>query len=66
MIIRYKNYINSYQELPIRWLFEDFYRVIDTKLFLLKTIELGIVFEKIEDNDYESYIYNKDLPEVSE
>jgi len=58
MIIRYKNYNNPYQELPIRWLFRDFYRVTDIKLFLLKTIELGIVFEKIEDKDYEFYIYS--------
>jgi len=59
MIIKYKpTYMH---ELPVRWIFKDYYRVTDEKLFFLKVIEYGVVFEKVEDSDYELMIY-RDLP----
>jgi hypothetical protein len=45
--------------LPIRWVFEDYYRVYDEKLFLLKAIEHSVEFETISYEDYVDLLYRK-------
>lgn len=57
MIIKFQGYPN--QDIKsIRWLFKDYYRVIDEKLFLLEVINHEIVFVKIEGDEYEAMLYN--------
>jgi len=56
MIIKFKQTYGP--DLPIRWLFKDYYRVIDEKRFLLLAIEHGLVFQKIEGDKYEQMLYN--------
>ena len=56
MLIKYRNH-KSHSDLPIRWLFANYYRVYDEQLFFLKAIEHGIVFEKVDPASYEMVIY---------
>lgn len=58
MIIKFQGYPNHHKDIKsIRWLFRDYYRVIDEKLFLLEVINHEIVFEKIDDTEYQWIVY---------
>jgi hypothetical protein len=56
MIIKFKPTYGH--GLPIRWIFEDYYRVYDEKLFFLKAIEDSVEFETISYEDYVNLLYN--------
>ena len=57
MIIKFtKPIIND--NLPIRWLFKDYYRVVDEKLFFVLVIKHGIQYTKIEDESYGEMLYS--------
>lgn len=59
MIIKFHGYPNHHKDIrSIRWLFKDYYRVIDEKLFLLELINYEFVFAKIEGDEYEAMLYN--------
>lgn len=59
MIIKYKDEYRKYEDLPIRWIYKDYYRVTDVKLLFLMSIERGFTFDKIEEEEYQSMIYKE-------
>jgi hypothetical protein len=59
MIIKYKDEYSKYWDLPIRWIYRDYYRVTDEKLLFLMSIERGFTFDRIEEDEYQSMIYKE-------
>lgn len=59
MIIKLKkDVVNQHiYHLPICWLFKDYFRVVDEKVFFLETLKHGVEFEKIDDTEYEWMLY---------
>ena len=55
MIIKYKPTYGP--DLPICWLFLNYYRVMDEKLFFLLVIEKEVVFETVDQKEYENAVY---------
>jgi hypothetical protein len=59
MVIKYKSEYSQYQDLPIRWIYRDYYRVTDEKLLFLMSVERGFTFDRIEEEEYQSMIYKE-------
>jgi hypothetical protein len=60
MIVRFKSnpFMQNDSDLPIRWLFKDYYRVIDPEKFFLLTIQHGLVYETLDDNVYLTMLFS--------
>ena len=58
MIIKFQGYPNHHRDIKLlRWLFKDYFRVTDEKLFLLEVVKYEFTFEKIDDTEYEWMLY---------
>lgn len=60
MLVKYKLSTKDLLDLPLSWLFKDYYRVTDEKLFLLLVIKHGIVFETISNDCFEWWRHDLD------